>query len=252
MHDVRELISCKYLANPNGGRVESKELVRIMSHTLQSQYLPVALCNLEQGYYHFEQVHLPEFDFLLREPITLHRFEQLVCSDDRWQLKAAKNLLLRHHDMVDPTKVDCYALVFECRICDQKGGYHNMVFKYQITGTLRPDQQPALVLILFAVDRPAPCPPPEAIYIVDTIRKEIVASEGKDVLDEKELMLVQHINRGLQLTEFYPNLSRSYSSAKRYHSSIFDKLGLKSDVVICATLNFMELLMPIPLIRSRQ
>lgn len=201
----------------------------------------VAVCDLKQERYHFQEACLPELDYLAQQSISVKEFKLLISKDDRTHFIDACRFGLCFFVKNKFEDVGRLVLHFECRMRDKNGEYHNVNFKYRIMGGKLPGQQPALVLRIAVIKRKKVCIPPKAVYIVDVVDRRIVKATGKNRLTNYEIEKYRHLKLGNNLSEAALQACVSYSSFKRYRQSLYAKTDTSSDMQLGAVLESMNL-----------
>jgi len=200
-----------------------------------------AICDLYTECYHFRQAPLPGFEFLKQEPVSLSRFEKLVVKDDRNLFDQARSealtYLLKRHN----APLGNLALFFECRIRDQKGVAHPMIFCYRLQGTDEPNLPNTVVLSLYPTER-YKRNAMSGIYIVDIIENKLIRSFGSNHLIKSELVVFPLLQKGYIMKEVADMLGLDYDTVKRYHRNVQLKLGCENDIQTRNVLGILGLL----------
>lgn len=204
--------------------------------------IPLAVCDLVQEIYQFlEMPHTP-FDHLLKSPITIGQFRQVIYKEDRNHFDKAQQFALIFLSRHRPLDVGRYLLTFEIRLCDSKGQLHNMQLKYWLMGTYAPGQQPALTLRMMAINRAkGSIIPPRTGYIVDMNTQSIVMSFGKQKLTKKEVDVFKELVNWESIQTASDCLQIGYNALKKRRRKALEKTEVESDIKQVTLLDFKSL-----------
>lgn len=226
-------------AEPNSRQVQ--EWVQGVNVVAKEAGVLVTVCDLTQELYSFQEAHMPELDYLGLRTVSVKELKMLIHPGDRDHFTEACIFGLKYFVNNKREDADNLTLMFECRVRDRHYQYHNVLFKYRIMGGKLPGQQPALVLRIAVVKRKKVCIPPKGIYIVDTVKQQIVKAIGKNRLTNHEIEKYRKLKLGYNLGEAAEKACVSYSSFKRYRQNLYAKTGTSSDFQLSALLKMMNL-----------
>lgn len=226
-------------AEPNSRSVQ--EWVQGVNEVAREVAMLVAVCDLTQEQYCFQEAYLPELDYLAQRSILVKDFKLLIHEGERKHFLDACRFGLKFFVKNQLEDVGRLELNFECRMRDRNYQYHNMHFKFRIMGGKLPGQQPALVLRIAIIKRMEVCIPPKAVYIVDVVSKTIVKSIGPHRLKNHEIEHYRHLKLGNNLREAADKAGVSYSSFKRYRQNLYFKTETTSDMQLSSALELRSL-----------
>lgn len=206
-----------------------QEWVQGVNEVAREAAMLVAVCDLMQEQYCFQESFLPELAYLAHRTISVKELERLIHEGEHTHFTDACLFGLEFFVKNQLEDVGCLELNFECRMRDKNYEYHNMHFKYRVMGGKLPGQQPALVLRIAAIKRKEVCIPPKGIYIVDVVSKTIVKAIGKNRLTNHEIEKYRKLKQEGNLTEAAKKACVSYSSFKRYRQNLYAKTVTASD-----------------------
>ena len=226
-------------ADPSSRSVQ--EWVQGVNEVAREAAMLVAVCDLTQERYCFQESYLPVLDYLAHRSISLKELKMLIHEGEHKHFTNALHFGLSFFVKNRLEDVGRLELNFECRMRDKSYGYHNVHFKYRVMRGKLPGQQPVLVLRIAAIRRMKVCIPPKAVYIVDVVSKLIVKATGPNRLKNYEIEHYRHLKLGGNLGEAAEKACVSYSSFKRYRQNLYTKTGTSSDFQLSALLKLMNL-----------